>query len=153
MKINNIDIKIIDSKIGSIFPIPNYITKGSSGIDLIACIDKKKKIKPNKVKLVSTGLAIYIKDPNIFAIITPRSGLGHNNGIILGNTIGIIDSDYQGEIMISVLNRSNNIFEIKPGYRIAQIIFLPLIKVKFNLVKKFKLSKRGNKGIGHSGLI
>ncbi|QJC30502.1 dUTP diphosphatase [Enterobacteriaceae endosymbiont of Neohaemonia nigricornis] len=148
----NIDIKILDKRMGHIFSLPKYATLGSAGLDLIACIDKTIIINPNKTKLLPTGIAIYIKDPNIAAVIIPRSGLGHYYGIILGNLIGLIDSDYQGQLMVSIWNRNNNIIQISPGSKIAQIIFLPIYKIKFNIVKTFKESLRGTKGFGHTGL-
>lgn len=147
-----IDIKIIDKRIGKEFPLPNYATSGSAGIDLLACLKKKLKLKPGKTYLIPTGLAIHIYNPKIAAIVIPRSGLGHNYGIVLGNLIGLIDSDYQGQIMISLWNREKNNFLVYPGDRIAQIIFIPIINIKFNLVKNFltNTSERGENGFGHS---
>ncbi|BBI01427.1 deoxyuridine 5'-triphosphate nucleotidohydrolase [Buchnera aphidicola (Nipponaphis monzeni)] len=147
----NIDIKIIDSRIGKNFPFPTYFNKGAAGIDLCVCTTTNLYLKKNTTQLLPTGIAIFIKNPEISAIIIPRSGIGHKHGIILGNSIGLIDSDYQGEIMVSVWNRSDTIFCVKPGMRIAQIVFLPIIKVNFNIVTNFSLSCRGGKGFGHSG--
>ncbi|XBC40730.1 MAG: dUTP diphosphatase [Buchnera aphidicola (Nurudea yanoniella)] len=151
---NNIEIKILDSKIGTKFSYPNYVTSGSSGLDLRACIDYKRVLFPNDTFLLPTGIAIHIKDPFISALILPRSGLGHNHGIVLGNLIGLIDSDYKGQIMVSIWNRSNKTFEITVGMRIAQIVFLPIIRPNFNFVEDFttKNTEREEKGFGHSGL-
>lgn len=150
--IKKIDIKILDSRIGNEFSFPSYATKKSAGLDLYACIHDIINLMPGKKILISTGLAIHINDSRIAALILPRSGLGHREGIILGNSVGLIDPDYQGEIMVSLFNSSENIFIIKPGLRIAQIIFFPIIKTKLNLVKKFQINEiRGEKGFGHSG--
>ncbi|CAL1328978.1 dUTP diphosphatase [Candidatus Providencia siddallii] len=146
-----IDLKILDKRIGNIFPLPKYSTKGSAGLDLCACINKPVLLNSNESKLISTGLAIYIANKQIAAIILPRSGLAHKHGIILNNSIGLIDSDYQGEIMISILNHSNKKFYIKPGNRIAQLIFIPIFQIQFNIVNNFKKTKRGINGFGHSG--
>ncbi|XBC43819.1 MAG: dUTP diphosphatase [Buchnera aphidicola (Floraphis choui)] len=149
----NINIKILDSRIGTEFPHLNYATKGSSGLDLRACITCKQDIFPNTTALLPTGIAIHIENPCISALILPRSGLGHNNGIVLGNLIGLIDSDYQGQIMVSIWNRSTKLFSINVGMRIAQIIFVPIIRPNFNFVKSFctSISERKEKGFGHSG--
>ncbi|PPI88376.1 dUTP diphosphatase [Candidatus Pantoea edessiphila] len=146
-----INIKILDDRLGKNFPLPNYTTSGSAGLDLRACLDNVLEIRSNTTKLVPTGLAIHIADPNIAALILPRSGLGHKNGIVLGNLVGLIDSDYQGQIMISIWNRGNQSFFINPGDRVAQIAFIPIIKTEFNLVKCFNFSSRGKGGFGHSG--
>ncbi|WP_343187745.1 dUTP diphosphatase [Buchnera aphidicola (Periphyllus koelreuteriae)] len=146
-----IDIKILNSDLKKKF-IPKYETKGSAGLDLRACIIKKKSLKCNESYLFPTGISIYIKNSSISGVIIPRSGLGHKNGIILGNSIGLIDSDYQGEIMVSLWNRSKKLYIIRPYERIAQIVFIPIKKVKFNLVKNFfNKSDRGTKGFGHTG--
>ncbi len=132
---------------------PKYMTKGSSGLDIKAYLEKEIILHPSKIKLIPTGIKIFIEDKNITGIIFPRSGLGHKNGIILGNTNGIIDSDYQGEIMISLWNRSNISFKIKNKSRIAQIIFFPIKKINFDIVKKFnKKTKRNKFGFGHTGI-
>ncbi|QCI19550.1 dUTP diphosphatase [Buchnera aphidicola] len=147
-----IKCKILDPKIGTKFSIPKYATNGSSGLDLVACINKNIDLIPMKSILISTGIAIYIADTSITGIIVPRSGLGHEKGIILGNTVGLIDSDYQGELMISVLNRTNKKFLIFPGMRIAQIIFVPIFKPTFKIVKTFKeKTDRCINGFGHTG--
>lgn len=150
-----IDFKILDSRIGNEFPYPNYETIGSSGMDLRACVQEKTIISPNTTVLVNTGIALNILDSSITAMILPRSGLGHYNGIVLGNLVGLIDSDYLGELLVSVWNRSSKKFEILPGDRIAQIVFLPILRVKLNKVKNFthvQKNNRNNNGFGHSGL-
>ncbi len=133
--------------------IPKYITKGSSGLDIKAYLKKDIILKPLETKLIKTGIKIYIEKKNITGIIVPRSGLGHKKGIILSNNIGIIDSDYQGEIIIPLLNRSKKSFKIKNKYRIAQIIFIPILKIKFSIINKFKNKTKRNKlGFGHTGI-
>ncbi|WP_367680513.1 dUTP diphosphatase [Candidatus Fukatsuia anoeciicola] len=146
-----IDIKIIDPRIGKEFPLPKYATSGSAGLDLRACLYEALDLAPGKTTLLSTGLAIYINDSNLTAMILPRSGLGHKNGIVLGNLVGLIDSDYQGQLMISIWNRSEKIFTIKPGDRVAQIVLVPVVQVELNIVKEFINSERGTNGFGHSG--
>ncbi|WP_339044941.1 dUTP diphosphatase [Candidatus Zinderia endosymbiont of Aphrophora alni] len=147
----NINIKIFNYKIKN--KLPKYETNGSAGLDLRACIKNKKIIFPKKKYLIPSGIGIYIKDKNITSLIIPRSGLAHKYNLILGNTIGLIDSDYQGQIMISILNRGKKEFIIEPMMRIAQMIFIPLIKINWNLVEDFKKNKRNNKGFGSTGLI
>ncbi|BGI50801.1 MAG: dUTP diphosphatase [Arsenophonus endosymbiont of Ceratovacuna japonica] len=146
-----IDIKILDFRIGKEFPLPTYATEGSAGLDLRACLDKDIQLKSGEIKLLPTGLSIHIADQKLAAIILPRSGLGHNHGIVLGNLVGLIDSDYQGELKISIWNRSNINFIISPSDRIAQIVFIPIIKVNFNIVQDFKTTKRNSGSFGHSG--
>ncbi|MGL9769251.1 MAG: dUTP diphosphatase [Sodalis sp. (in: enterobacteria)] len=146
-----IDVKILDNRIGNHFPLPAYATMGSAGLDLRACIDRPMVIAPGETPLISTGLAIHIADTNLAAVILPRSGLGQNHGIVLGNLVGLIDSDYQGPLMVSIWNRSQNIFTIEPGERMAQIVFVPVVQVEFNLVESFTSSERGERGFGHSG--
>jgi len=153
IKNTTIEFKVLDKKIGKKIPLPKEGTIGSAGLDLRVCLNKPKKIYPGKTILIPTGIAIYLNDPNIAGLILPRSGLGHKHGIVLGNLVGLIDSDYQGEIMISCWNRGEKIFFINPGYRIAQLIIVPIIKIKFKKVEKFSLSKRGIGGFGHTGLI
>lgn len=151
MHIKKIDIKILDSRIGNQIPFPRYSTYGSAGLDLSACIKEKELLlSPNMTKLLPTGIAIYLKDSNLTALILPRSGLGHYKGIVLGNLTGLIDSDYQGELKISVWNRSNKDFIIYPGDRIAQLVIVPIIKVEFNIVNGFLKTKRNENGFGHS---
>lgn len=151
MKIN---IKILDSRINNEFSVPNYATTGSSGLDLRACITYNQDVLPNATVLLPTGIAIHIDNSHVSALILPRSGLGHKNGIVLGNLIGLVDSDYQGQIMVSVWNRSTQLFTITAGMRIAQIVFIPIIKPTFNFVKDFSVSNsdRKEQGFGHSGL-
>lgn len=146
-----IDVKILDRRIGDSFALPSYATKGSAGVDLRACIDEPVVLASGGTTLISTGLAIHIADANLAAVILPRSGLGHKCGIILGNLVGLIDSDYQGPLMVSIWNRSQNIFTVMPGTRMAQMVFVPIVKVKFNLVETFDISERGERGFGHSG--
>lgn len=149
--IKKIDIKVLDSRVGQDFPLPNYVTSGSAGLDLRACMDDTIQLAPDETKLLPSGLAIHIADASVAAIMLPRSGLGHKHGVVLGNLIGLIDSDYQGQLMISVWNRSNKSFFIDPGDRIAQIVFLSVIQTEFNLVVEFEKTERGGGGFGHSG--
>lgn len=148
----NIQLKILDARLGTEFPLPQYATEGSAGLDLRACVEKSLEIKPNHVELISTGISLYIADKQLAAIIIPRSGLGHKHGIILGNSVGLIDSDYQGPIMVSCWNRSIEPFIIKPGERIAQLVIVPIVHAKFDIVTDFdNKTKRGEGGFGHSG--
>ena len=146
-----IELKILDSRIGNEFPLPAYATSGSAGMDLRACIDDSMKLEPGETKLIPTGIAIHIADPSLAATILPRSGLGHKHGIVLGNLVGLIDSDYQGQIFISCWNRGQTTFEINPGDRMAQLVFLPVVQAEFEVVKDFDDSIRGEGGFGHSG--
>ncbi|WP_194950332.1 dUTP diphosphatase [Vibrio hibernica] len=146
-----IDLKILDRRIGKQFPLPAYATEGSAGLDLRACLDDALTVEPGQTHLVPTGLAIHIGDPSLAATILPRSGLGHKHGIVLGNLVGLIDSDYQGQLMVSVWNRGQDTFTIEPGDRIAQLMFVPVIQAEFNLVEDFNESDRGEGGFGHSG--
>ncbi len=146
-----IDLKIIDPRIGSDFQIPEYQTAGSAGIDLQACIDETVLIKPGETQLIPSGIAVHIKDPNLAAVLLPRSGLGHKQGLVLGNLVGLVDSDYQGEVFISCWNRGNKEIDIEPGMRLAQMIFVPVEQVSFNVVDEFEESDRGAGGFGHTG--
>ncbi|WP_253306031.1 dUTP diphosphatase [unidentified bacterial endosymbiont] len=146
-----IDLKILDPRLGTTFPLPAYATIGSAGLDLRACLDQPLDLLPNATQLIPTGLAVHIKDPQLAAFILPRSGLGHQQGIVLGNLIGLIDSDYQGELMVSVWNRSQQAFTLVPGERIAQMVLLPVVQATFTLVDSFEQSDRGSGGFGHSG--
>lgn len=148
----NIDLKILDPRIGSLFSKPSYKTQGAAGIDLIACLQSTLTLAPNETSLIPSGIAIYIKDPKLCAQILPRSGLGHKRGLILGNSVGLIDSDYQGEIKISCWNRSPTNQSIEPGDRIAQLVFLPVITPSFNIVQSFETSERGEDGFGSTGI-
>jgi len=151
MNNKNIQLKILDSRIGNEFPLPDYATTGSAGMDLRACIDNSMSLEPGETKLIPTGIAIHIADPSLAATILPRSGLGHKHGVVLGNLVGLIDSDYQGQIFISCWNRSDTAFEINPGDRMAQLVFLPVVMAKFDIVDEFDSSDRGEGGFGHSG--
>ena len=146
-----IDVKILDARVGKEFPLPTYATSGSAGLDLRACIDEVLDIAPGTTTLVPTGLAIHIADPAYAGLILPRSGLGHKHGIVLGNLVGLIDSDYQGQLMVSVWNRGQQSFTIEPGERIAQMVFVPVVQAEFNLVEDFDTTERGEGGFGHSG--
>ncbi|WP_118986032.1 dUTP diphosphatase [Photorhabdus sp. CRCIA-P01] len=146
-----IDVKILDPRIGKEFPLPTYATPGSAGLDLRACLDKAIELVPGQTELLPTGLAIHIGDEQLAAVILPRSGLGHKHGVVLGNLVGLIDSDYQGQLMVSVWNRGDKAFIIQPGERIAQMVFVPVVQAEFNLVEDFEASKRGSGGFGHSG--
>ncbi|MGP4132387.1 dUTP diphosphatase [Pantoea tagorei] len=146
-----IDVKILDARVGAEFPLPAYATSGSAGLDLRACLDSALEIAPGMTTLVPTGLAIHIGDPGLAAVILPRSGLGHKHGIVLGNLVGLIDSDYQGQLMVSVWNRGQQSFTLQPGDRLAQLVFVPVVQAEFNLVEDFDASTRGEGGFGHSG--
>jgi len=148
-----VDIKILDKRLNNHvdFPLPAYATNGSAGLDLRACINEPLCLEPGSVSLINTGMAIYIADPGYAAMILPRSGLGHKNGIVLGNLVGLIDSDYQGELKVSCWNRSNDHYTIQPGDRIAQLIIVPVVKAEFNIVSDFTTTDRGAGGFGHSG--
>jgi len=146
-----IQLKILDPRIGTSLPLPAYATPGSAGLDLRVCIDAPLQIAANETVLLPTGLAIYIADPNLAAVILPRSGLGHKHGIVLGNLVGLIDSDYQGELKISCWNRSQEHFTINPGERIAQLVFVPVVQAAFSIVESFDETDRGQNGFGSSG--
>ncbi|WP_319928817.1 dUTP diphosphatase [Xenorhabdus santafensis] len=146
-----IDVKILDPRIGQEFPLPTYATPGSAGLDLRACLDNAVELAPGQTELLPTGIAIHIADEQLAAVILPRSGLGHKHGVVLGNLVGLIDSDYQGQLMVSVWNRGNTTFTIEPGERIAQMVFVPVVQAEFNVVEDFETSKRGSGGFGHSG--
>lgn len=146
-----IDLKILDPRLGKTFPLPDYATPGSAGMDLRACVDYSTTLKPGQTKLIPTGIAIHIADPGLAATILPRSGLGHKHGIVLGNLVGLIDSDYQGQIFVSCWNRGDKMFVIEPGERIAQLVILPVIQAAFNIVDEFPTSQRGEGGFGHTG--
>ncbi|TQV74848.1 dUTP diphosphatase [Aliikangiella marina] len=146
-----IEVKILDKRIGDEYPLPAYATDGSAGVDLRALIDAPLNLEPGQTELIPTGIAIHIGDPNLAATILPRSGMGHKYGIVLGNLVGLIDSDYQGQLFISCWNRGNTSFEINPGDRIAQLMFIPVVQVDFDVVEEFDASDRGEGGFGHSG--
>lgn len=146
-----IELKILDPRIGSEFPLPAYATDGSAGLDLRACIDAPLEVKPGESHLIPTGIAIHIGDPGLAAVLLPRSGLGHKKGIVLGNLVGLIDSDYQGQIFVSCWNRSSDSFTINAGERIAQMMFIPVVQAAFEVVDDFEASARGSGGFGHTG--
>ncbi len=146
-----VQLKILDSRLGDTFPLPTYATEGSAGLDLRACLDEPLSIEPGETHLVSTGIAIHLADPRVAATILPRSGLGHKHGIVLGNLVGLIDSDYQGPLKISCWNRGQNTYHVQPGERIAQLVVVPVLKATFEVVDEFRQSERGEGGFGSSG--
>ena len=146
-----IQLKILDSRIGDTIPLPTYATEGSAGLDLRVCINEPIQIAAQETVLLPTGLSMYIADPHLAAVILPRSGLGHKNGIVLGNLVGLIDSDYQGELKISCWNRGQEHFTVNPGERIAQLVFVPVVQASFEIVDTFSESSRGKGGFGSSG--
>ncbi len=148
---SKIQLKILDSRIGGEFPIPDYATEGSAGMDLRACVDGDVELAPGDTYLVPTGMAIHVADPSYAAVLLPRSGLGHKHGIVLGNLVGLIDSDYQGQLFVSCWNRSKESFVIKPGERIAQMVIVPVVQAEFEIVEEFDDSERGAGGFGHTG--
>lgn len=146
-----IQLKILDPRLGRDFPLPAYATPGSAGLDLRALLDASLRLAPGETSLIRTGLAIHIGDPGLAAVILPRSGLGHKHGIVLGNLVGLIDSDYQGELMVSCWNRGQALFTIEPGERLAQLVIVPVVRAEFELVSEFTVSDRGAGGFGHTG--
>jgi dUTP pyrophosphatase len=144
-------VRILDARVGTLFPLPAYATGGSAGMDLRACLDAPVVLEPAQTQLLPTGLAIHIDDPGLAAVILPRSGLGHKHGIVLGNLVGLIDSDYQGQLMVSMWNRGQTAFTIEPGDRIAQLVVVPVVQVELEVVNDFAASSRGAGGFGHSG--
>ena len=146
-----VQVKVLDARLGQEWAMPAYATTGSAGLDLRACLDEAIEIAAGETVLVKTGLAIYIEDPNFAGLILPRSGLGHKHGIVLGNLVGLIDSDYQGELMVSVWNRSQTTFTLEPGERLAQYVLVPVIQAEFDLVNEFEATERGAGGFGHTG--
>jgi dUTP pyrophosphatase len=147
----SIELKILDPRIGTEYPLPAYATPGSAGLDLRALLDAPLTLQPGETVLIPTGLAIHIGDANLCATILPRSGMGHKHGIVLGNLVGLIDSDYQGQLMISTWNRGQSAFTIEPGDRIAQLVFVPVVQAEFAIVDEFAATDRGEGGFGHSG--
>ena len=147
----SIELKILDPRVGDSIPLPYYATEGSAGLDMRACIDEALTVNPGETILVPTGLAIHVADPALAAVLLPRSGLGHKHGLVLGNLTGLIDSDYQGQVFISCWNRGSNAYEVQPGERIAQMVFVPVEQVEFKVVEEFDTSDRGAGGFGHSG--
>lgn len=146
-----IQARILDPRLGNEYPLPDYATPGSAGLDLRAMLQQPTTLQPGETLLIPTGLSIYIQDPGLAAVILPRSGLGHKHGIVLGNLVGLIDSDYQGELMVSCWNRGTDSFTIEPGERIAQLVLVPVVQAKLELVNEFATSQRGSGGFGHSG--
>ena len=150
-KTQKTEVKILDSRIGKEIPFHTYATSGSAGMDLRACMETAITISPGETILIPTGISIYIQDPELAATILPRSGLGHKHGIVLGNLVGLIDSDYQGPLMVSLWNRGNESFEVNIGDRIAQLVIVPIVQTEFELVEEFTTSDRGEGGFGHTG--
>lgn len=146
-----IQLKILDTRLGTEFPLPQYATTGSAGLDLRACVKESLQLLPGETQLIPTGMAIHIADPNLAAMILPRSGLGHKYGVVLGNLVGLIDSDYQGELLISCWNRGADHFTIQPGERIAQLVLVPIVRAEFDVVTEFTTTQRGDGGFGHTG--
>jgi dUTP pyrophosphatase len=144
-------IKILDARLGREFPLPQYATPGSAGIDLRACLEAPLVLEPGSTELIPTGIAIHLDDASVAAVLLPRSGLGHKHGIVLGNLVGLIDSDYQGQVMVSCWNRGHESFTVQPGERIAQMVIVPVLQVEFEIVESFETSRRAAGGFGHSG--
>ncbi len=146
-----VQLKILDSRLNTEFALPGFATEGSAGVDLRACVDGPLTIEPGTTTLIPSGMAIHIEDPSLAAIILPRSGLGHKHGIVLGNLVGLIDSDYQGQVFVSCWNRGDKPFVVEPGARIAQMVFVPVVQTEFEVVEEFSESHRGAGGFGHTG--
>ena len=146
-----LQVRILDARLGAEFPLPQYATAGSAGLDLRACIDAPLTLEPGQVELIATGLSIHIADPALAAVMLPRSGLGHKHGVVLGNLVGLIDSDYQGALMVSCWNRGSKRYQIQPGERIAQLVVVPVVQVELDIVTEFAATSRGAGGFGHSG--
>lgn len=152
LKKSKTEVRILDDRIGREIPLPAYATSGSAGMDLRACLDSPVRLAPGETVLVPTGISIHIRDPGLAATILPRSGLGHKHGIVLGNLVGLIDSDYQGPLMVSLWNRGTRPFDVNIGDRIAQLVILPVVHTEFEIVEAFTASERGTGGFGHSGI-
>jgi dUTP pyrophosphatase len=146
-----IQLKILDPRLGNEFPLPHYATDGSAGMDMRACLDAPLELAPGDTHLIPTGLAIHVADTGLAAVLLPRSGLGHKHGIVLGNLVGLIDSDYQGQVFVSCWNRGKNIFIVEPGERLAQMVIVPVVRAEFEIVEDFNASERGAGGFGHTG--
>ncbi len=147
----NVQLKILDKRLGSDIPLPEYATHGSAGLDLRACLDQPETLQPGETTLIPTGLAIHISEQTLAAVLLPRSGLGHKHGIVLGNLVGLIDSDYQGQVFVSCWNRGKAPFTVEIGERIAQMVFVPVVQAQFEIVDEFDESTRGEGGFGHTG--
>jgi dUTP pyrophosphatase len=150
--VKKIQLKLIDERLGREFPLPDYATEGSAGLDIRACVDEPQTIRPGETQLLPSGFALYIDDPGMAAVLLPRSGLGHKQGIVLGNLVGLIDSDYQGQVFVSCWNRGQDDFTINPGDRVAQMVIVPVVQARFEVVREFVDSARGSGGFGHSGI-
>ena len=146
-----IQLKILDPRLGTEFPLPHYATDGSAGLDMRACVDEALEMAPGETHLIPSGMAIHVEDPGLAAILLPRSGLGHKHGIVLGNLVGLIDSDYQGQVFVSCWNRSDKPFTVEPGERIAQMVIVPVVHADFEIVDDFIATERGAGGFGHTG--
>ena len=146
-----IQLKILDPRLGNEFPLPHYATDGSAGMDMRACLDAPLELAPGGTHLIPTGLAIHVADTGLAAVLLPRSGLGHKHGIVLGNLVGLIDSDYQGQVFVSCWNRGKNTFIVEPGERVAQMVIVPVVRAEFEIVEDFDASERGAGGFGHTG--
>lgn len=144
-------VRILDERLGKEFPLPRYATAGSAGLDLRACLDQPLTLEPGRAELLPTGLSIHVQDPGLAAMVLPRSGLGHKHGIVLGNLVGLIDSDYQGQLMVSCWNRGLEPYTVQPGERIAQLVIVPVVQVELEVVEEFEATMRGAGGFGHSG--
>ena len=148
----SIQLKILDSRLGNEFEMPNYATDGSAGMDLRACVDEPTILSPGQTILIPTGMSIYVADPSLAAVLLPRSGLGHKHGVVLGNLTGLIDSDYQGPLMVSLWNRGDTEFTVEPGDRVAQMVIVPIVQAQFEIVDEFDTSARASGGFGHTGV-
>lgn len=148
----NVQVRILDERVGRDFPLPRYATAGAAALDLYACLKRPMQLEAGQTELLPTGIALHIADPGLAAVLLPRSGLGHRHGIVLGNLVGLIDSDYQGEVLLSCWNRGNEPFCIQPGDRIAQMAFVPVERVALEIVERFEHSDRGQGGFGHTGV-
>lgn len=146
-----IQLKILDSRLNREFALPDYATAGSAGVDLRACLDEPLTLEPGRTELIPSGIAVHMEDPSLAAVILPRSGLGHKHGVVLGNLVGLIDSDYQGQVFVSTWNRGDRAFVIEPGARLAQMVFVPVVQADFEIVDDFEESRRGAGGFGHTG--
>jgi dUTP pyrophosphatase len=146
-----IQLKILDPRLGNEFPLPHYATDGSAGMDMRACLDEPLELAPGDTHLIPTGLAIHVADTGLAAVLLPRSGLGHKHGVVLGNLVGLIDSDYQGQVFVSCWNRGKKTFIVEPGERVAQMVIVPVVRAEFEIVEDFDTSERGAGGFGHTG--